>query len=64
MSSKSAVGERKKLSALRKTIGKKVRVLDEEDWVGPVLDVPDCENFLILKNGSTTKVNVFDVRSL
>ena len=64
MNNRLTVGERKKAAVLRKMIGKEVRVVAAENWIGPVLGVLDHENFLILKNGSTTKVNVFDVRSL
>ena len=64
MSNKLAMGERKKFTALQKMIGKEVRVVDNGNWIGPVLGVVDHENFLILKNNSTVKVSVFDVRSL
>ena len=64
MSNKLVIGERKKFAALRKMIGKEVRVVDNGNWIGPVLDVVDHENFLILKNNSTVKVSVYDVRSL
>jgi preprotein translocase subunit YajC len=45
-------------------VGKKVKVLTEGGWVGPVIDVLDRENILVLKNGKTVKANIFDVRSL
>lgn len=64
MNNELTVSERKKVTVLRKMIGKEVRVIANGSWTGSVLDVLDHESFLISKNGSTTKVNVFDVRSL
>jgi len=64
MSSKSSTVSRAKPDPLRKMVGKKVKVLTEGGWVGPVIDVLDGENILVLKNGKTVKANIFDVRSL
>jgi len=64
MSSKSSTVSKVKPDPLRKMVGKKVKVLTEGGWVGPVVDVLDRENILVLKNGKTVKANIFDVRSL
>ena len=64
MSSKSSTVSRVKPDPLHKMVGKKVKVLTEGGWVGPVIDVLDRENILVLKNGKTVKANIFDVRSL
>jgi len=64
MNSKSNTVDRTKSDPLHKMVGKKVKVLTEGGWVGPVVDVLDRENILVLKNGETVKANIFDVRSL
>ena len=64
MSSKLSTVNKTKPDPLRKMVGKKVKVLTEGGWVGPVIDVLDRENILVLKNGKTVKANIFDVRSL
>ena len=56
--------ERGKVAPLSRMVGKKVRVLTDGEWVGPVISVLDHENFLILKNRKTVRVNIFDIRSL
>ena len=61
--------DKRRLNPLHKMIGKNVRVLINDhdgaaNWTGTVMDVLDHENFLILKNGETVKVSIFNIRSL
>lgn len=56
-----------KVEINKKLIGKSVKVLDgteENGWVGLVTDVIDAETFIVTTEGSTVKVDIFDIRSL
>ena len=48
----------------KRMIGKDVLILTDGGWKGRIVNVSNCDNFLVLKGKKIVTVNIFDIRSL